>query len=187
MNIKHDSDGGSLNDSLLNDSLLDGSALDDRTRWALRDLRRDIVPGRDLWPQVAARIAAGTPLIDAGRTTRRNPRPVAPLAIAASLLLAVGVAWQFWPPMQSATQPTARLIQAEAHAMTREYDAALREVEASAPETAASRQPALRELDRSAAQIRTALARDPDARFLLERLRHTYSLRLALTQRAALS
>ena len=78
-------------------------------------------------------------------------------------------------------------MQAEARAMTREYDAALREVEASAPEATATQQPALHELDRSAAQIRTALARDPDARFLLERLRRTYSLRLALTQRAALS
>jgi hypothetical protein len=163
------------------------SPLDDRTRWALRDLRRDIVPERDLWPQVAARIATGTPAIDAGRATWRSPRRLAPLALAASLLLAVGVAWQFWPPRQSAAQPTALLIQAEAHAMTREYTAALREVEASAPEAASSQQPALLELDRSAAQIRTALTRDPDARFLLERLRHTYSLRLALTQRAALS
>ena len=171
----------------INNGSLDDSSFDDRTRWALRDLRRDSAPGRDLWPQIAARIATGTPVIDAGRTTWRSPRRLAPLALAASLLLAVGVAWQFWPPRQSATQPTAQLIQAEAHAMTREYTAALREVEASAPEAASSQQPALLELDRTAAQIRTALARDPDARFLLERLRHTYSLRLALTQRAALS
>ena len=180
MNIEQNDDGA------LNDGLPDGSVLDDRTRWALRDLRRDIAPGRDLWPQIAARIATGTPVIDTGRTTWRSPRRLAPLALAASLLLAVGVAWHF-RPQQSVTQPTARLLQAEAHAMTREYDAALREVEASAPAAASSRQPALRELDRSAAQIRTALARDPDARFLLDRLRHTYSLRLALTQRAALS
>jgi len=44
-----------------------------------------------------------------------------------------------------------------------------------------------RDLDRSAAQIRSALAKDPDARFLLDRLRHTYAMRLALTQRAALT
>jgi hypothetical protein len=171
-----------------NNGSLDGTALDSRTRWALRDLRRDIAPGRDLWPQVAARIATGVPLEDAGRTTWRSPRRLAPLALAASLLIAVGVAWQFWPPpRQSVMQPTAQLIRIEAHAMTREYNAALREVEASAPRSATTSQPALRELDRSAAQIRTALARDPDARFLLERLRHTYSLRLALTQRAAMS
>ena len=166
----------------------DDDSLHDRTRWALRNLRRDIAPDRDLWPGIAARIANAAPGIDAGHARWRSPRRFAPLALAASLLLAVGVAWQFWPPRQSVTQPTAQLIQTEAHAMTREYNAALREVEASAPEAASSsQQPALHELDRSAAQIRTALARDPDARFLLERLRHTYSLRLALTQRAALS
>ena len=175
-----------IDNSSLHDRLLDSSVLDDRTRWALRDLRRDIAPGRDLWPQIAARIATGAPVMDARRTTRWSPRRFAPLALAASLLLAVGIAWH-WQPPQSPSQPTAKLMQAEARAMTREYNAALREVEASAPEATATQQPALRELDRSAAQIRTALARDPDARFLLERLRHTYSLRLALTQRAALS
>jgi hypothetical protein len=178
MKIEDNSDGGSLHDG----------PLDDRMRWALRDLRRDMAPAHDPWPRIAARIAA-TPArhaIAAERTGRRRQRRLAPLALAASLLLAVGVAWQFWPP-QSASQPTAKLMQAEARAMTREYNAALREVEASAPEASATQQPALHELDRSAAQIRTALARDPDARFLLERLRRTYSLRLALTQRAALS
>jgi hypothetical protein len=178
MKIEDENDGGSPDEGLL----------DDRVRWALRDLRQDIAPAHDPWPQIAARIAA-TPArhaIAAGRTGRRRPRRLAPLALAASLLLAVGVTWQIWPP-QSPSQPTAKLMQAEAHAMTREYNAALREVEASAPEATAAQQPALHELDRSAAQIRTALARDPDARFLLDRLRHTYSLRLALTQRAALS
>ncbi|MFS8063113.1 MAG: hypothetical protein ACMG5Z_00850 [Luteimonas sp.] len=172
------------------DNVEDGSLherpLDDRTRWALRDLRRDIAPGRDLWPRIAARMATNTSTVDAGHTTRSRPRRFAPLALVASLLLAVGVAWH-WQPPRSPSQPMAKLMQAEAHAMTREYNAALREVEASAPQSAVTQQPALRELDRSAAQIRTALARDPDARFLLERLRHTYSLRLALTQRAALS
>jgi hypothetical protein len=182
MNIEDDSDDGSFHDGSL-----DQGAFHDRTRWALRNLRRELSPGRDLWPGIAARIAAGSPAIDPGHATWRSPRRFAPLALAASLLLAVGVAWQFWPPRQFVMQPTAQLIQAEAHAMTREYSAALREVEASAPGAASSQQPALHELDRSAAQIRTALARDPDARFLLERLRHTYSLRLALTQRAALS
>ena len=176
-----------IEDNMDSSSPHDG-ALDDRTRWALRDLRRDIAPGRDLRPPVAARSATGAPVEDARRTTWRSPRRLAPLALAASLLLAVGVAWQFWPPpRQSVMQPTAQLIRIEAHAMTREYNAALREVEASAPRAATTSEPAVRELERCAAQLRTALARDPDARFLLGRLRHTYSLRLALTQRAAMS
>jgi hypothetical protein len=68
--------------------------------------------------------------------------------------------------------------------MTRDYTAAMRRMQASAP--AAHDDPALHELDRSAVLIRNALQRDPDAGFLLQRLRHTYEKRLALTQRALL-
>jgi hypothetical protein len=82
--------------------------------------------------------------------------------------------------------PNDRLIASEAQAMTREYQGALRVITASAPQQPFESAD-LRELDRSAAQIRSALARDPDARFLLDRLQHTYALRLALTQRAAMS
>ena len=59
--------------------------------------------------------------------------------------------------------------------MTREYQAALRELDSATTDRPATNKaaPALRELDRSAAQIRTAMTRDPDARFLLERLQHT--------------
>jgi hypothetical protein len=74
----------------------------------------------------------------------------------------------------------------QADAMTREYQAALREIEATTPgrTDAHPEAAALRELDHSAKQIRTALERDPDARFLLDRLRKTYTQRLAITQRA---
>jgi hypothetical protein len=68
--------------------------------------------------------------------------------------------------------------------MTRDYDAAMRRMQASAP--AANDDPVLRELDRSASLIRNALQHDPDADFLLQRLRHTYEKRLALTQRTLL-
>jgi len=39
-------------------------------------------------------------------------------------------------------------------------------------------------LDRSAAEIREALRRDPGSRLLLQRLRDTYTRRLALSRRA---
>jgi hypothetical protein len=159
-----------------------GDTGDAALRMALRQLRRDHMPGRDLWPGIAAEISAGP---------ARNPRQPAaaasrfvPWAIAASLLLAVALAWQLRPMQPRDGQ--ARLITHEAQAMTREYQGALKVISTGTPSDAAST-PALRELDASAAQIRGALARDPDARFLLDRLRHTYSLRLALTQRAALS
>ena len=116
----------------------------------------------------------------------RHPRWMPALALAASLVLAVGIAWQLRPV--PTPDPSAQLIQREAQAMTREYSAALYELERTAPPPAASPvTPALHELDRSAAQIRTALARDPDARFLLERRRRTYAQRLELTQRASLT
>jgi hypothetical protein len=174
------------NDDLSRDS----TPLDASLRLQLRGLRRELAPERDLWPGIAARIAAAP-----AATHRASPRRFAPWALAASLVLALGVAWQLQPPsppvaaQDSTSQASARLIDREAEAMTREYRAALQELQASTPASTAPRpeQPALRELDRSARQIRTALARDPEARFLLERLRRTYSLRLELTQRAALA
>lgn len=118
------------------------------------------------------------------RTTRRNTRWFAPAAMAASLLLAVGVVWQggLLPGSASATAPVMRQ---EANALTREYQGALQ----SMPQTRSSSAyaPALRDLDSSAAKILVALEHDPNARFLLEQLRRTYARRLELTQRAALT
>jgi hypothetical protein len=151
----------------------------DPLRDRLRALRGDRMPARDLWPGIAARIAA--PAATPARAARAR---LAPWALAASLLLAVVLAWQ-----HNATAPRAsgdRLIASEADAMTREYAGALRVITTSAPLDDAAI-PGVRELDRSAAQIRGALARDPGSRFLLDRLQHTYTTRLALTQRAAMS
>ena len=151
---------------------------------ALRGLRQDLEPGHDLWPGIAARIQS---------VPQQPPSSMAhadtrwwPLAIAASILLAVGVAWQLNPsaaPAPSArAMATATLVQREADSMTVQYRAALREIEpGSVP---ASWQPGLDALDRSAAEIRGALQQDPDSRLLLERLRDTYTRRLALARRA---
>lgn len=146
----------------------------------LRGLRRDQPPARDLWPDIAARIAVAP---TAGRVTPTGRfRRVAPWALAASVVLAVLLAWQHAVVQRDHAAP---LVASEARAMTRQYEAALQVITASAPAGNLDA-PALRELDRSSAQIREALARDPDAYFLLDRLQHTYSLRLALTERAAL-
>jgi hypothetical protein len=74
-------------------------------------------------------------------------------------------------------------VQREADGMTRQYQAALQEMQA-AP-MPASLKPTIDELDRDAAMIRAALARDPDSLLLLEQLRRTYAHRLALAQRVA--
>lgn len=168
---------------------------DDALAFRLRALRRDLPPGNDLWPGIAARIAAAPrdgaappakPTVARTVAHRRAPGRLAPWALAASLVLAVGVAWQQRPAHApaSAADPAARVLPRAADAMAREYGAALRELQASTPARAPD--PSLRALDQGAAQIRIALAHDPQSRFLLERLRATYEKRLQLTQRSVL-
>lgn len=171
--------------------------------WQLRGLRREQAPGNDLWPGIAARIAAERRPADGNVVPlrRRGAMRLVPWALAATLALALGAAWQLRPAsapavplaVAPATAPAfapgagqPRLAHREAQALTLEYAAALRELKtAGTPAPAVDRD--LRQLDRSAEQIRTALARDPDAHFLLDRLRRTYEKRLELTQRATLS
>lgn len=180
---------------------------DARLRWQLRGLRQDLPPQRDLWPRIAARLTSTRATTTVAKAPRRGAalrraRPRwAPLALAASLLLAVGLAWQLRPlpegvappPVQTAEssvrRASAKLLPREAEAMAREYGAALQELQAAAPQPMQPRveTAALQVLDRSADQIRDALRRDPGARFLFERLRRTYAQRLALTRRNTLT
>lgn len=175
----------------------------DALRWQLRGLRRDAMPQRDLWAGIAGRIAQAEAVSAAPSSVvalpARNNKPLAWLALAASVTLAVGIGWQlktaapvadadapaFVQAASHPRDPTAALIAREANAMTWEYKAALREI--NAHNTAIADNRALRQLDRSASQVRSALSQDPEARFLLERLQRLYAQRLALTQRLALS
>jgi len=177
----HDNDGNH-HDGVRDD-------MSESLRWSLLGLRREVAPERDLWPAIAARIAIAAQQPAAAATARAPHvpfyrRPVL-LAMAASLLVAVGIGWQLRPARMAgnAVDPDAQLIAREADAMTLEYGAALRELDTGKRPLAG--QTALHELDRSAAQVRMALARDPDARFLLDRLQSVYARRLALTQRLA--
>jgi hypothetical protein len=142
-------------------------------RWQLRQLPREIESPHDLWPGIAARLAPPRP-------ARKGRGWLVGLAMAASLCLAVGIAWQQGRP--SPTDPQEALVQREAEALTREYEAALRQFEG-AP-LPAPLEPALATLDQGAAEIRQAMDSDPGARYLLDQLRRTYSRRLSLTQRA---
>ena len=160
-----------------------GNTLDASLRLQLRGLRQDLPPAADLWPGIAERIRmADAP---AGPARPRKAPNIAPWALAASLVLSLGIAWRMQPPPAPAAAPV-RLVDREADAMTREYRAALLELQAAAPasprRTPAA--PALRELDRSARQIRDAIERDPGAPYLLDRLQRTYTLRLELTRRS---
>ena len=154
-------------------------------RLALRGLRQDLDPGHDLWQGIEARINA---LPHSQARVSPPTRWAWPVAMAASMLLSAGVAWQMRPaespvPASAAQERmAATLVQREASTLTVEYQAALRELDFQpAP---ANWQPGLEALDRSAAEIRTALQQNPDSRLLLERLRETYTRRLALSRRA---
>jgi hypothetical protein len=141
-------------------------------RWGLRQLPREMDPPHDLWPGIAARLQA----------PRRRRWPwLAGIALAASLVLAVGLAL---PGASPPAAPGVAELEREADALTREYQAALDQF-AGAP-LPAPLQPDLATLDQSALDIRTALEHDPEAVYLLEQLRRTYARRLALTQRAVL-
>ena len=149
--------------------------LPDALRWQLRALRQDAHPGQDLWPGIAARLGAQQ------ATGRRSSRSLQPLALAASLVLAVGVVSWFARTADAPGRPQEpTLVQREADGLTRQYQAALQEVQVPMP---ASLQPTAKALDRDVAMIRAALARDPDSILLLEQLRRTYAHRLALAQR----
>ncbi|TZF87424.1 hypothetical protein [Cognatilysobacter lacus] len=146
-------------------------ALPDTLRWQLRAQRENIAPPAHLWDGIEARLGAQP-------VSRHSTLPR--YAIAASVLLAAvagGLLLQARSPVASSA-----LARREAQSLTREYDRAIGSMpEARAPAELA---PALVELDRSAGQIRRALQNDPDSRLLLDQLRRTYSLRLALSQRA---
>jgi len=168
-----------------------GAQLPDELRRSLQALRQDAMPGHELWPGVAARIAASTPngavappLLRTGTRHARRPRRLARFAVAASLAAAVAVAWQLLPqPASSPDDPVAGLMLHEARAMTREYQAAWTPLDARRhPGVDAS---ALLEIDRSAAQVRAALRKDPNARFLFDRLQSLYARRLDLSRRFA--
>ncbi|MDR7099959.1 hypothetical protein J2X04_002340 [Lysobacter niabensis] len=156
----------------------DSNDFPDALRWQLRALRQDAMPSHDLWPGIASRLATQQ------APMRRSPRWLG-LALAASVVLAVGsVGWfartaGVTAPSQ-AQSPT--LVQREADGLSRQYQAALQEVQVPMPP---SLQPTAEALDRDVALIRAALARDPDSVRLLEQLRRTYAHRLALAQRVA--
>ncbi|WP_099587674.1 hypothetical protein [Stenotrophomonas maltophilia] len=152
---------------------------------------RALPNGRDVpadgWARLSARLpprgpqAAPEPtdnvVVLPVRSRRRWWLP-AGAALAASLALYVVAPWRHAQP----DTPAPSALQLQAAAMTEQYQQAVAALpDGRAPEW----QPALHELDESAAQIRAALAQDPRAPHLLGQLKRTYALRLELTRQAA--
>lgn len=153
-----------------NDSL-EPAPLPDALRWRLHGLRQDALPAVDLWDGIRDRI---------GQTPRRRRKPWGWTALAASLVLAIGLGRSLRPVDPVSEQRT--VVMREAGALSDAYRRALEQIPPMP--AAAPLAPAIRELDRSTGEIRHALARDPDSRLLLEQLQRTYARRLALSRRA---
>ncbi|QDH70833.1 hypothetical protein [Marilutibacter alkalisoli] len=164
--------------------------LPDTLRWQLRGLRQEHAPGRDLWPGIANRLPPRDAIAAAPRRRKRWP---APLAMAASLLLVVGMlvlGRPGWDDLRSPDNTAPQVADAatapsplarETAGLSEQYQAAFREI-GPVPDDNPMR-PVIDELDRNASQILTALAEQPDSRLLFEQLRRTYARRLAVSQR----
>jgi hypothetical protein len=148
-------------------------------RWQLRQLPRELDLPNDLWPAIEAGIRREP-------ARPRSTRWPAALAAAATFVLAAGLYWradQAAMPVE-ATPIEARIVNNEARAITDEYQAAIKQFDGAplAPQV----EPSIAALDRSVAQIQSAIVADPDSVFLLDQLRRTYERRLELTQRAVI-
>lgn len=146
-------------------------------RRRLAQLPHELLPQRDLWPGVLARIAP------AAARRRRTRRWIGGFALAASLALAAILTLGPEPlGLGTPTSPTPRdhrLIQADE--LAAEYRGALREL--GPIEFPPELVPTVAELDSSVVELHQALASDPSADFLLDRLRSAYAQRLRLSQR----
>ena len=126
-------------------------------RSGMKALGGAVEPARDLWPDIAARLA---PPVRAGR------RRWLPLAAAAAVLLALGagvIGWQLSAPPLAGTDTNLTA-----------FDWA----QPTNPKLAAAAQ----DLDNASAQLQTALEQHPDAVFLVGLLNRTNGQRMRLMQ-----
>ena len=143
-------------------------------RRALRGLATEREPAHELWTGIAARLPA--------QQAPARPRQRLPLLFAMAATLAVVAVLALHVSPAPAPMPRNDLVQREAEAISREYRTAFAQFGQLPPPL----QPAADELDRSADAIHLALREQPDATYLLTRLRSTYEQRLRLAQRHAL-
>jgi hypothetical protein len=149
-------------------------------RRQMRDLSGPVQPQRDLWLDIAARIAAeeAAPPVEASPRRRRWPLALAAAASLALAVLVAGVLQQDTPVSGPAvaTHPAAtKLDPATAIAAA---DTQFKQVRPQDPRLAA----AAVELDAAADEIRQMLQQQPDAVFLVGLLNRTNERRLKLAR-----
>jgi hypothetical protein len=162
-------------------------------------LPREMAPGRDPWPEIAARIQA--PGAAAQPTRRRWPM----LAAAASLLLAIAAGWLVPRAIDNPAvgngaagvaagdrQQAASGLQVALAASEAEYQAAFREFipvgaarSSLSPQTVATIETNWAELRAAEQRVAAALERNPNDAFLNDRMFELRSRQLAFLQRLA--
>lgn len=151
-------------------------------RHALRGLRGEREPQRDLWPGIRRRLPS------------RRRAPWLPLALAASVALVAVLVPRLLdraPPADVAIAPLAATVATPEPPLLREADVMIVQYRAALAELSQSPlplplRPLADELDEGARELRAALERNPGSLELLHQLRRTYDQRLRLGQRAAL-
>lgn len=148
-------------------------------RRQLRDLSGPVQPQRDLWLDIATRIAAeeAAPVVVTAPRRRRWPLALAAAASVALAVLVAGVLRQpaVTPGPTVATQPSAKLDPAAAIAAA---ETQFKQARPQDPRLAA----AAVELDAAADEIRQMLQQQPDAVFLVGLLNRTNERRLKLAR-----
>ncbi len=159
-------------------------------RRQLRELRQGRKPGRDLWAEIATRIASEQLPASKVPTLRRwsgfGPAMAASGIVAALLLgLANLLPAEMSEEGLRRSPETASMLSRDADGLALEYQAALTSLPPVAvpPEL----QSTLQLLDSSAEQLQLALRQQPQSLFLLEQLRRVYARRLQLSRPTWLS
>ena len=169
-------------------------------RRRLKDLKADRQPEVDLWEGIAGQLRG----IEPWRPARKPRTMLWPWAAAASVAIAVVTGLWFarnvvapesdeiaaTTPVDSVESADAQprgmpnILRREAEAISASYDAAVASTRGDVRRDP-SRDAASRELDSAAAQLRDALAQDPEAVYLLDLLRRTEERRLDVARQTA--
>lgn len=146
----------------------------------MRKLGGPVDPSRDLWPEIAGRLASA-PAVQP-MTSRRNR--AAWIAIAATLVIVSGAGLttyrlQRTPPAPVPVVAPARTVAVETPAMPTQRTA----LDWATPEDPALAATA-QNLDHASAQLQDALEQRPDAVFLVGLLNRTNAMRLRLMRKS---
>jgi hypothetical protein len=154
--------------------------MDNEFQWRnqMRKLNQPVEPARDLWPDIAARIAQPV-AVPQRRQQWRRPA----FAVAASVALAIGAVFTASQLPRSGSAPS--VAGGTTHGTTTDAapPTALDWAKPADPKLAAAAQ----DLDKASADLQAALEARPDAVFLVSMINRTNAQRMRLMRQSAIS